>query len=318
MVRGWKQCSGEQGLLPTDAVLVRSQAAEPWALAAEGLAKRYPKGVLALGGIDLTVRTGSITALVGPNGAGKSTLMKAWVGFERPTAGRVSVLGIDPWRDRARALSHIGYVPQSAALYKELTVSDHLDIAASLRPAFDRPRAAARLDDLGISSRARAGHLSGGQQAQVALAIVLGTRATVLLLDEPLASLDPFARREFLHVLSTTARAEGSTVVLSSHVITDVEQACDHIVVLGSGHKLLDAPIAEAIASHKVAVGGQDQPQADIVARFRGPGGEPLQLLRAHVDDGGRTLRNATLEEVVIGYLASSRPDPLGREDSKA
>ncbi len=126
-------------------------------LQAWGLAKRYGKRVVALGGIDISVPPGSITALVGPNGAGKSTLIKAWVGFERPSAGRVEVAGIDPWVDRAAALSHIGYVSQSPALYRELTVADHVLLAADLRGApFDREIALARLDELDIPLAARA------------------------------------------------------------------------------------------------------------------------------------------------------------------
>jgi len=131
-------------------------------------------------------------------------------------------------------------VAQSPALYDGLSVDDHLDLAVLLRPEFDRPYARRRLDELGIPGGQGAKSLSGGQQAQVALALALGTRARILLLDEPLASLDPLARREFLHVLVDAVRADGSTALLSSHVITDIEQACDRLLVLGAGRTLLD------------------------------------------------------------------------------
>ena len=170
------------------------------------IGKRYGRRNWALRHVDLEVPDGSITALVGPNGSGKSTLLKAWVGFERPTEGYLTVDGIDPWKDRGGAIERIGYVPQAPSLYRELTVDEHVAMARTLRPRFDPSIARHRLDDLDIPLDARADELSGGQQAQVGLALALGVRAPVLLLDEPLASLDPLARREFLHVLVDAVR----------------------------------------------------------------------------------------------------------------
>jgi ABC-2 type transport system ATP-binding protein len=284
-----------------------TSAQEP-ALAAREVAKRYRGGVRALDRIDLDIPVGSITALVGPNGAGKSTLMKAWVGFEPPSQGSVAVLGIDPWRDRAAALDRLGYVSQRPALYRGLTVADHVALAVSLRRGFDAALSERRLDELDIPLGQDSRTLSGGQQAQVMLA--LGTHAPVLVLDEPLASLDPLARREFLHVLVDGIRADGATAVLSSHVITDIEQACDRIVVLGGGRKILDESIAEALAAHRVADGDPAAPAtATRVAAFPGPLGESMTLWRL---DGGQPdpagFRPATLEELVLGRLASSRP----------
>ena len=280
------------------------------ALEAQGIGKRYRRGrPWALRDVDLAIPAGWITALVGPNGAGKSTLIKGYVGFERPTAGRLLVDGIDPWRDRGAAICRIGYVPQAASLYRELSVSDHLAMAARFRPAFDRPMAELRLAQLDIPLGVNADELSGGQQAQVGLAIALGTRAPVLLLDEPLASLDPLARREFLHVMVDSVRETGATALLSSHVITDIEQACDRLLVLGGGRKLLDVSIAEARAMHRVAEAGAafaiDGGDA-LVGRFPGPLGEALVLLTG---DGARG-RPATLEEIVLGHLAAGRVRP--------
>ena len=170
-------------------------------LETDDVGKRYGRRNWVIRHLDVAVPDGSITALVGPNGSGKSTLLKAWIGFERPSEGRVLVDGIDPWRARAAGLMRIGYVPQAPSLYRELTVEDHVRLAGTLRPGFDADLARRRLDDLDIPWTSRADQLSGGQQAQVGLALALGTRAPVLLLDEPLASLDPLARREFLHVL---------------------------------------------------------------------------------------------------------------------
>lgn len=270
-------------------------------LEARGLAKRYRRGVWALGGIDLAIPAGGITALVGPNAAGKSTLIKTWVGFEKPTRGTAAVMGVDPWRHRSKALANVGYVPQSPALYDGLSVEDHLDLAAQLRPGFDRTAARARLSQLEIPTGVGARSLSGGQQAQVALALALGTRAPILLLDEPLASLDPLARREFLHVVSDAVREGGATTLLSSHIVTDVEQACDRLIVLGFGHVLLHDTVANALAGHAIAA----TQRSDAVAGFAAPDGTRIWLVRGDAD------RPATLEEVVLGYLASSRTTAL-------
>jgi len=283
------------------------------ALEASRLSKTYGRNE-ALRDVDLRIDRGTTTALVGPNGAGKSTIIKTWVGFEWPTAGRVAVLGFDPRRDRARALNHIGYVPQATALYRELTVEDHLRLAVTLRPGFDRSHAADQLRRLEIPLGAQTSGLSVGQQLQVVLALALGTRAEILLLDEPLASLDPLARREFLAVVGDVVRARGATVLLSSHVITDIQQACQRLIVLGHGRVLLHAGIGEAIRQHWLA-------EADVpldghesmrpIGDFPGPTNETFRLWRR--EDGApavpddRRLRPATLEELVMGYLASGR-----------
>jgi ABC-2 type transport system ATP-binding protein len=275
---------------------------------AHGLGKRYQRRQWALRDVDVSVPAGSITALVGPNGAGKSTLIKAGIGFERPTAGRVFVDGVDPWKERGRAIRRVGYVPQSPSLYRELTVDDHVQLARSLRRGFDVDLARRRLDQLAIPLTSRADELSGGQQAQVGLALALGTRAPVLLLDEPLASLDPLARREFLHVLVDAVRADGSTALLSSHVITDIEQACDRLLVLGGGRKLLDLSIADSIAAHRIVETRMSTDE--VVGTFMDTGGGLVSLVRVTPGSVPRG-RAATLEEVVLGHLAAGRAPHL-------
>jgi len=284
-------------------------------LEAHGFGKRYRRRTWALRGVDLTVPEGTITALVGPNGSGKSTLIRAWIGFERATEGRLSTGGVDPQRDRKGAVERVGYVPQSPSLYRDLTVSDHIALAGTLRDGFDGPMAAGHVERLSIPLSARASDLSGGEQAQVGLALALATRAPILLLDEPLASLDPLARREFLHLMVEAVRAAGATALLSSHVITDIEQACDRLIVLGKGHTLLDLSIAEALAHHRVVDGTADDAVAAagpdaFVGAFPAPAGEPLVLVRIPVvvAAGAPAIgRSATLEEVVIGHLAAGR-----------
>lgn len=273
------------------------------ALEAISVSKRYRRiGSWALLDADLEVPEGTITALVGPNGAGKSTLIRTWVGFERPTRGRVRVGGIDPQEDRAGAVARIGYVSQSTALYRGLTVGEHLTLAASLRPGFDDEAAQARLEQLAIPLSQKAGSLSGGQAAQVALCIALSTGAPILLLDEPLAALDPLARHDFLNLLVSAVRERGATALLSSHIVSDVEAVCDHLVVLGMGRVTLQAPIREAIAEHRLGpVGSMSAEQT--VATFARPGGEPIALVRS----SDPSLPRPSLEELVMGYLAAAR-----------
>ena len=251
----------------------------------------------------LAIPRGSITALVGPNGAGKSTLIRSWMGFERPDEGRVLVEGIDPRRNRTAAVRRIGYVPQSASLYRNLSVDDHFRFAMVCRREFDRAHALDRTRAAGIGPERLVGELSGGEQAQVALAIALGTRSTVLLLDEPLASLDPLARREFLEIFVEDVRLTGATAILSSHIVTDIQEACDSLIVLASGRVAVHAPVNRALAEHRT-VPATDLAGRSAVGLFSGPGGQRLALLKSE----DAALRAATLEEVVLGYLAAQRP----------
>lgn len=274
---------------------------------ADQLAKRYGR-TEALRAVSVEVESGGVTALVGPNGAGKSTLLKLCVGFERPTAGRVTVAGSDPARDRAGAIRATGYVPQAPTLYRELTVREHLQLAAGLRPGFDLGHASGRLDDLGIPESSKPGQLSGGQAAQVWLAVALGTRAPLLLLDEPLANLDPLARREFLQVVADAARAGGVSVLLSSHIISDVEPIADRLLLLADGRVLVHDTIATTRATHRTIRDGAGRaapPEGTLVSAFPERDGRLIELRRVEPDASGEP---ATLEEIVLGYLASVRP----------
>lgn len=276
------------------------------ALAAHGLTKRYRRsGPLALRDVTLAIPAGSVTGLVGPNGAGKSTLLRTWMGFERPTSGLVNVLGADPLTDRAATISRLAYLAQSPALYRDLTVADHLAFVAHYRPRFDRARATRRLAELDVPLDAPVGTLSGGQAAQVGLALALGLRAEVLLLDEPLASLDPLARREFLEVLLADVRETGATVVLSSHLVSDVEAACDRLIVLGVGRTMLDDGI-ERIRARHVVVAGSPPAGATLIAGLPGMGERSVVRLEDEAASVG--LRPpAGLEDVVMAYLVAAR-----------
>jgi len=211
------------------------------------------------------------------------------------------VYGIDPQRQRAAAVNAIGYVPQSAALYRGLTIGDHMVMGAAARPRFDAQYAVRRIADAGLTPERTIAELSGGEQAQVGLSLALGTRAPLLLLDEPLASLDPLARRDFLTALIDDVRSRGATAVLSSHIVADVEHACDRLVVLGDGRLLLDSDVAGAKRAFKTvpaAVLGR-QP---VIGTFAGISGELLALVH-----GGAAGRPASLEEIVLGHLATAR-----------
>lgn len=278
------------------------------------LQKTYRGGVQALRDLSVAIAPGEITALVGPNGAGKTTFLKILLGFERASAGAASVFGRDPWREREACLRNIGYVPQATGLYAGFTVRQQLDWAAMARADFDLALSAERMSRLGIPPGAEARKLSGGQQAQLALAIALGTHGRLLLLDEPLASLDPLARREFLHTLRRAAAADGATVILTSHIVSDVEDICSAIAVISNGLLQLHAPITAALQAHRIADPSSTLPDADLVAVFAGRSGHDVALWR-RADAGGSDnpgddpARRASLEDLVLGYLARDRQE---------
>ena len=221
--------------LTDDGVTTMTTAATgPPALAAAGLGKRYGRR-WALRGCDIAIPAGSVTALIGPNGAGKSTLLQIAAGLSRPTEGEIAVLGQRPMTDAATLLPRVGFVAQDRPLYGQLTVTETLTLGARLNPGWDAAFARDRVRQLGLDPRQRAGRLSGGQQAQLALVLALGKRPDLLLLDEPLAALDPAARREALQLLMATVAGTGATVVLSSHSVADVERVGDHLVILSGG-----------------------------------------------------------------------------------
>src|ERR1700733_6808148 len=201
-----------------------------------GLTKHYRR-VTALTDCTISVPDGRISALVGPNGAGKTTLLRLLAGLAAPTAGQATVLGGTPRQDPAY-LAQFGVLPQEAPLYRRRTAQDHIGMGAHMNPRWDGESARARLRGLNIPLDRPVGTLSGGQRAQVALALVLAKQPRLLLLDEPVAALDPLARRHFLAVLTeAVAAAEGSlTVMLSSHLIADIERVCDHLVLLAASH----------------------------------------------------------------------------------
>jgi ABC-2 type transport system ATP-binding protein len=218
---------------------------------ASGLSKRYGS-TWALRECTLEVPAGHVTALVGPNGAGKSTLLNLAVGLSEPSAGALTVLGGRP-PGSAAALDGIAFVAQDTPLYKTLSVADMLHLTRNLTRRFDQAYAEARLTELGIPLKRKAGKLSGGQQAQVALTLALARRPSLLVLDEPVAMLDPIARHDFMATVLAAASADGVSVLLSSHVLTELERVTSYLVLLSRGEVRLAGAVGDLLAAHHQA-----------------------------------------------------------------
>ncbi len=278
------------------------------ALETRDLGKRYRR-TWALQHCSLEIPAGRIAALTGPNGAGKSTLLNLAVGLLPPTAGEVRVFGAPP-ADNPAVLSRIGFVAQDRPLYRGFTVAEMLRFGAALNPRWDDEMARTRLGRLNIPLGQKINKLSGGQQSQVALVLALAKRPELMVLDEPVAALDPLARREFLQILMDATVEAGMTVLLSSHLVGELERVCDYLVLLNAaqvqfagdldtfaeGHRLLVGPRAapEEIAQvHHVIHSTHTDRQTSLLVKLNGQGYEP----RWDVRDPG-------FEEIVLAYMA--------------
>jgi len=278
------------------------------ALEANGLGKRYGRH-WALRDCSLALPTSRIAALVGPNGAGKSTLLHLAVGLLRPDAGSVRVLGGIPGSDR-ELLSRIGFVAQDAPLYTDFTGAELITMGGKLNRRWDAELARERLGQLGIPLDRRVGKLSGGQKAQVALTLALAKRPDLLLLDEPVAGLDPLARREFLQALMGSVAEHGTTVLLSSHLLGDLERVCDYLILLQTGHLQVLGPVDDLLAAHKVLVGPRRDAVrvagAATVVRASHTDKQSTLLVRTNgeIHDPAWTVHDVSLEDLVLAYLA--------------
>src|SRR5437899_1088755 len=224
-----------------------------FALEARGLGKRYGKK-WALRECTLEIPAGCVAALVGPNGAGKTTLLNLAVGLSVPSAGKVTVLGGRAAGSPA-ALDGIAFVAQDTPVYKNLPVADMIYVTRSLNRRFDGPYAQARLDELGIPLKRKAGKLSGGQQAQLALTLALARRPRLLVLDEPVAMLDPVARHDFMATVLTAMADDGVSVLLSSHVLAELERVADYLILLSRGTVQVAGEVDDLLACHRVLTG---------------------------------------------------------------
>jgi ABC-2 type transport system ATP-binding protein len=291
------------------------------AIETQGLGKRYGR-TWALRGCTVAIPAGRVAALVGPNGAGKTTLLQLAVGLIGQTAGEIGVLdGIPP--GSPEALDGIAFVAQDTPLYNYLSVADTLRMVSSMANTWDEARARVRLDALDIPLSRKVGKLSGGQQAQVALAVALARHPRLLILDEPVAELDPLARHDFMSTLMEAVAADGVSVVLSSHVLSELERVCDYLVLLSGGSVHIAGAVDDLVASHRLFTGPVDQ--ADAVAAAlpvvheRRAGRQANLLVRTTnnpIVPAGWQDEPSNLEEIVLSYLRSPDASALPGPDS--
>jgi ABC-2 type transport system ATP-binding protein len=248
-------------------------------LEASALGKRYGRR-WALSDCTLHIPAGRVAGLVGPNGAGKTTMLHLAVGLLKPTSGTIAVLGEHVAASPAQ-LSRVGFLPQDTPVYAHLSVGDHLSLGAHLNPGWDGRLACARIEQLALDPTQRAGQLSGGQRAQLALTLAVAKRPELLLLDEPVASLDPLARREFLASLMEITAEHEVSVILSSHVVADLERVCDYLVLLAGSRVQFAGDVEDLLATHR---------------RLTGPRKDPTTLPRSlQVIQASHTDRQSTL-----------------------
>jgi ABC-2 type transport system ATP-binding protein len=273
----------------------------------DGLGRRYRR-LWALADCTLSVPVGRVVGLVGPNGAGKSTLLNLAAGLLAPTTGMIQVLGGPP-PARPGQLARVGFLAQDAPVYAGLSVAEHLTLGARLNPGWDAGLARRRIDWLGLDPGQRAGKLSGGQRAQLALTLAVGKRPELLILDEPVASLDPLARREFLEDLTEAIAEQDLSVVLSSHLMADLERVCDYLIVLAGSRVQVAGPVEELLATHHVLTGPRRDPAVlaagqQVISASRTDQATTL-LVRssAPVLDPAWTVSDAGLEDIVLAYM---------------
>ena len=279
------------------------------ALQASNLGKSYRRG-WALRDCSFSLPTGSVVALVGPNGAGKSTLMALAAGIATPTTGSIAVLGsVAGGRGPHPKLA---FLSQDQPLYRRFTVDEILHFGRAMNGQWDDRYARRLIQDCGIPLNARISTLSGGQRTRVALALALGRRPAALLLDEPLASLDPLARLEVMQTLLAETADTGITLLLSSHVIADVEDSCDHLLLLSDGRLRLDGPIDKLLAAHQLLTGPAGglpswlPTGAVIETRSAAKQMTILTQNTAAPKPAEWTAVEPTLHELVLGYLRST------------
>jgi ABC-2 type transport system ATP-binding protein len=291
------------------------------AIATVSLGKRY-RNHWALRDCTLSVPAGRVVGLVGTNGAGKSTFLHLAAGLLDATEGTVTVAG-EPQRGTAAQLARIGFLAQDAPTYRSLTVNEHLHLGSRMNASFDSGFARDRVTRLGLDPRQRAGGLSGGQRSQLALTLAMGKRPELLLLDEPVASLDPLARREFLQDLMELVAERQPTVVLSSHLLADVDRVCDHLIVLVKGQVRLAGDVDVLLAQHRNLIGPRRDlatlPASQKVIRMSHTERQTTAVIRTSepVLDPRWVVTEIGLEDLVLAYMstdAAAEPGPASLE----
>ncbi len=285
-------------------------AAMKTAVETVGLTKRYGRRP-ALTDCTLSIPLGRVVGLVGPNGAGKSTLLQLACGLLSPTAGSIEVLGERPGSGAAQ-LARVGFVAQDTPTYAGLSVADHLRLGARLNPTWDAAMANGRIERLGLDPGQRAGKLSGGQRAQLALTLAISKRPDLLILDEPVSSLDPLARREFLQNLMEFTAEHGAGVVLSSHLVADLERICDYLVVLVDSRVRVAGDVDELLATHHRLTGAYreatDAPFGQKIIQAGHTDRQSTLIVRSTVpiDDPSWSVQPLDLEDLVLAYMSAA------------
>lgn len=288
------------------------------AIEAVGLDRRYGRR-LAIDDLHLSLPGGHIVGLVGPNGAGKSTLLQLAVGLQRPSSGTITVLGCQPTTDAGSLLPRIGYVPQDPNLFRRFKIDDLLQLGARLNRRWDDGGARRTLRRLGIETNLSINALSGGMRAQVSLALALAKQPELLLLDEPVAALDPLARHEFMQLLMEASADIGLSVVFSSHLVAELHDSCDYLVVLAGGRAELEGDVDQIVANHRRLVGPSsavDNARGvhSIVSESRGSRQATLLVRSSDAPFDPRwTSEPVVLEEIVLAYLRRSAATTPGQ-----
>jgi ABC-2 type transport system ATP-binding protein len=282
-------------------------------LESRGLGKRYRQR-WALTDCTLSVPAGHVVGLVGPNGAGKTTLLNLATGLLAPTTGTIEVLGGVPASSPAQ-LARVSFVAQDTPAYAGLSVADHLQLGAHMNPGWDAALARERIGRLGLDPRQRAGKLSGGQRAQLALTLAIAKRPKLLLLDEPIASLDPLARREFLQSLMEFTAGGQVSVIMSSHLVADLERVCDYLIVLVASRIRVAGEVDDLLATHHLLTGPRRDPAAwppgwqVISASHTDRQTTLLVRTGSPIDDPAWAVEQVGLEDLVLAYM-SHDPHP--------
>ncbi|MBO1337524.1 ABC transporter ATP-binding protein [Streptomyces sp. VRA16 Mangrove soil] len=273
------------------------------AIEATGLGKRYGRhGKAALDDCSFRLPEGRISALVGPNGAGKSTLLSIAAGLTRQSSGTLTVLGAAPGGARPK----VSYLSQDKPLHPQLSIADTLRMGAELnKERWDAAYAATIVEAGALDPKTKVRTLSGGQRTRVALALALGKRPELMLLDEPMADLDPLARHELMGTLMADAAEHGTTVLMSSHIVSELADACDHLLLLGGGRIRLGGGIDDLLGAHSLVTGRGDLSRHTVVeSRASGRGVTALIRRDGPVGDGWQ-VQEPSLEELLLAHLRS-------------
>jgi ABC-2 type transport system ATP-binding protein len=282
----------------------------------QGLTKLYGQHP-GLTEANLTIPAGRVVGLVGPNGAGKSTLLGLISGMHKPTHGTIHVLGNKPAAN-AHQLARVGFVAQDTPVYPTLTVADHLKLGAKLNKTWDHHLAQRRINQVGLNPNQKAGRLSGGQRAQLALALAAAKRPDLLIFDEPVAALDPLARRQFLQNLMEFVSELNVTVILSSHLLSDLERVCDYLILLAAAKVQLAGEVDDLLATHfRLTTTPHDlhhlPPQLDIITTHHTNRHTTLIARRTTTTPIPHTIHTERidLEDMVLAYMTrATNPTP--------